>query len=174
MNNHSSASQPPSNLQNAGASSDDGLAILHPVPITLEDHTVNPSENSSGLWARRAEVVDYAIVSGSRTRAGAYVAWNCHVETFEVCARPAGINQQSPRADGMDLSGRPVYRSKAVCSRISSACIRHSVLICTYVCSYSEFFLLHEQLKKTFPKFAKYLPDLPPKSVICMLPWKLG
>jgi len=31
---------------------------------------------------------------------------------------------------------------------------------------YSEFFLLHEQLKATFPRSVKYLPDLPPKSVI--------
>jgi hypothetical protein len=56
------------------------------MPITLVDHTVTPSENSPSLWARNAKVVDYVIVSGSRTRAGAYVAWNCLIETFEVCA----------------------------------------------------------------------------------------
>jgi len=60
------------------------LQLLAPAPITLEDHTVTPGENTPGLWARRAQVVDYAIVSGSRTRAGAYVAWNCLIETFEV------------------------------------------------------------------------------------------
>ncbi|KAL7273992.1 hypothetical protein RUND412_003127 [Rhizina undulata] len=49
----------------------------------LIDHTITPSENSPGLWARRVNVVDYVIVSGSRTRAGAYVAWNCLIETFE-------------------------------------------------------------------------------------------
>jgi len=69
-----------------GRDDDDGgaLRILSPAPITLEDHTVEPGENTAGLWARRALVVDYAIVSGSRTRAGAYVAWNCLIETFEV------------------------------------------------------------------------------------------
>jgi hypothetical protein len=65
------------------------LQILSPAPITLEDHTVEPGENTPGLWARRAQVVDYAIVSGSRTRAGAYVAWNCLIETFEV-GSPSG------------------------------------------------------------------------------------
>lgn len=54
-----------------------------PIQITLEDHTENPGENSAGIWARSARVVNYVIVSGSRTRAGAYVAWNCYVETFE-------------------------------------------------------------------------------------------
>lgn len=65
------------------------LRMLSPAPITLEDHTVEPGENTPGLWARRALVVDYAIVSGSRTRAGAYVAWNCLIETFEV-GSPSG------------------------------------------------------------------------------------
>lgn len=108
-----------------GRDDDDGgaLRILSPAPITLEDHTVEPGENTAGLWARRALVVDYAIVSGSRTRAGAYVAWNCLIETFE----------------GAQFTVRKRY---------------------------SEFFLLHEQLKATFPRSVKYLPDLPPKSVI--------
>ncbi|KAI5798931.1 Phox homologous domain-containing protein [Geopyxis carbonaria] len=101
------------------------MSYLNPSPmaITLEDHTVSPSENSSGLWARSAHVVDYAIVSGSRTRAGAYVAWNCHIETFE--------------------GARFTIRKR-----------------------YSEFFLLREQLKSTFPKSLTYLPVLPPKSVV--------
>lgn len=61
---------------------DDGE--FHPFTIKLIDHTVVPSENSPGIWARSAKVVDFVIVSGSRTRAGAYVAWNCSIETFEV------------------------------------------------------------------------------------------
>lgn len=61
---------------------DDGA--FHPLTIKLIDHTIIPSENSPGIWARNAKVVDYVIVSGSRTRAGAYVAWNCSIETFEV------------------------------------------------------------------------------------------
>ncbi|TGZ83909.1 PX-domain-containing protein [Ascodesmis nigricans] len=59
------------------------LSYADPCPISLEDHTVAPTENSPGLWARSARVVDYAIVSGSRTRAGAYVIWSCAIETFE-------------------------------------------------------------------------------------------
>lgn len=61
---------------------DDGT--FSPLTIKLIDHTIIPSENSPGIWARSAKVVDHAIVSGSRTRAGAYVAWNCSIETFEV------------------------------------------------------------------------------------------
>lgn len=57
---------------------------FHPLTIKLIDHTIIPSENSPGIWARSAKVVDYVVVSGSRTRAGAYVAWNCSIETFEV------------------------------------------------------------------------------------------
>ncbi|KAH8151291.1 uncharacterized protein LAJ45_04493 [Morchella importuna] len=56
---------------------------FHPLTIKLIDHTIIPSENSPGIWARSAKVVDYLIISGSRTRAGAYVAWNCSIETFE-------------------------------------------------------------------------------------------
>jgi hypothetical protein len=70
---------------------DDDLQVLAPAPITLEDHTVSPGETTPGLWARSARVVDYAIVSGSRTRAGAYVAWNCLIETFEVCHWPSSL-----------------------------------------------------------------------------------
>jgi hypothetical protein len=70
---------------------DDDLQILAPAPITLEDHTISPGETTAGLWARSARVVDYAIVSGSRTRAGAYVAWNCLIETFEVCLSPPSL-----------------------------------------------------------------------------------
>lgn len=57
---------------------------FYPLTIKLIDHTIIPSENSPGIWARSAKVVDYLIISGSRTRAGAYVAWNCSIETFEV------------------------------------------------------------------------------------------
>ncbi|PWW73322.1 PX-domain-containing protein [Tuber magnatum] len=60
----------------------DGDETLKTMPITLVDHTITPSENSPSLWARSAKVVDYVIVAGSRTRVGAYVAWNCSIETF--------------------------------------------------------------------------------------------
>lgn len=64
--------------------------------IVLEDHTLDPTDNSSGLWARSARVVDYIIVGGGKQNAamapGAYVAWNCVIETFEVgCCRRWGM-----------------------------------------------------------------------------------
>ncbi|KAF8543415.1 Phox homologous domain-containing protein [Trichophaea hybrida] len=103
----------------------DGLEVLQPVPITLEDHTVTPGENSPGLWARSAQVVDYTIISGSRTslKKGAFVSWNCVIQTFE----------------GAQFTVRKRYAS---------------------------FFLLHSQLKMSFPRSAQYLPNLPPKSLI--------
>lgn len=75
-----------------GYDNGDDLEVLQPVPITLEDHTVTPGENSPGLWARSAQVVDYTIISGSRTslKKGAFVSWNCVIQTFEVCIHRAG------------------------------------------------------------------------------------
>lgn len=70
---------------------DGGLQVLPPTPITLEDHTVTPGENSPGLWARSACVADYTIVSGtSRTglKRGDFVSWNCSIQTLEVSPRP--------------------------------------------------------------------------------------
>jgi hypothetical protein len=79
------------------------------MPITLVDNTITPSENSPSLWARNAKVVDYVIVSGSRTRAGAYVAWNCSIETLEVCA----IQTPSPLSTELGLIsfGLAVHRA---------------------------------------------------------------
>lgn len=74
------------------APDDDGAGRSR-AAITLIDHTDgNPSEHSGGLWARSARVVDYIIISGSRTRAGAYVAWNCEIITFEVRLLPGGVH----------------------------------------------------------------------------------
>ena len=57
-----------------------------PPPIRLEDHTEEPSEQSGALWAKSVTILDYVIVSGSKTGVGAYVVWNCKVETLDVCA----------------------------------------------------------------------------------------
>lgn len=59
------------------------LTFLAPAPITLVDHTIDPSERSSAAFARNVFIGDYTIVSGSPLRAGAYVVWNCTVETLE-------------------------------------------------------------------------------------------
>lgn len=56
--------------------------------ITLEDHTEDPySETSRGLWAKSVTIDDYAVVQG-KTGIGAYVVWNCKVQTLDVC-RPS-------------------------------------------------------------------------------------
>ncbi|KAF3926365.1 hypothetical protein AA313_de0202817 [Arthrobotrys entomopaga] len=59
------------------------MVSLQPSPINLIDHTVEPSERSSAAFARSVIVGDYTIISGSPLRAGAYVVWNCTVETLE-------------------------------------------------------------------------------------------
>lgn len=125
-----------------------GLQVLQPTPITLEDHTVTPGENSPGLWARSACVVDYTIVSGtSRTglKRGDFVSWNCSIQTLEVSP------PHSRLADNSGLTG-PQGAHFTVRKR------------------YASFFQLHSQLKTTYPKAAQYLPSLPPKSLICRWP----
>ncbi|KAK6538000.1 PX domain-containing protein ypt35 [Orbilia ellipsospora] len=59
------------------------MTYLQPSPINLVDHTVEPSERSAAAFARSVIVGDYTIISGSPLRAGAYVVWNCTVETLE-------------------------------------------------------------------------------------------
>lgn len=51
--------------------------------ITLEDHTADPDcETSRGLWARSVIIDDYAVVQGV-TGIGAYVVWNCTIQTLD-------------------------------------------------------------------------------------------
>ncbi|KAJ5156588.1 hypothetical protein N7492_009391 [Penicillium capsulatum] len=55
----------------------------HSALITLEDHTTDPeSETSRGLWARSVEIEDHVVVQG-KTGVGAYVVWNCHIQTLD-------------------------------------------------------------------------------------------
>lgn len=52
--------------------------------ITLEDHTADPdSETSRGLWARSVSIEDHVVVQG-KTGVGAYVVWNCRIQTLDV------------------------------------------------------------------------------------------
>lgn len=60
------------------------IAINRPPPITLEDHTEEPSEQSRSLWAKGVIVDDYVTVSGNVAGVGDYVVWNCKVETLDV------------------------------------------------------------------------------------------
>ncbi|KAF2118415.1 Phox homologous domain-containing protein [Lophiotrema nucula] len=54
-----------------------------PRPILLEDHTDEGSEQCKALWAKHVTVDDYVIVSGTAPGLGAYVSWNCTVETLD-------------------------------------------------------------------------------------------
>jgi len=55
-----------------------------PRPITLEDNTETNLDRSSALWARSVTIDDYVLVQGNRTGLGAYVVWNCKVQTLDV------------------------------------------------------------------------------------------
>jgi hypothetical protein len=62
-------------------------STARPPPISLEDHTEGHSDTSGALWARDITVEDYVIVRGGTTGIGAYVVWNCKVQTLNVGAR---------------------------------------------------------------------------------------
>ncbi|KAF9894315.1 PX domain-containing protein ypt35 [Aspergillus nanangensis] len=60
-------------------------SLGQPPGITLEDHTEDPnSETSRGLWARSVSVDDHVVVQG-KTGIGAYVVWNCTIQTLDGC-----------------------------------------------------------------------------------------
>ena len=52
-------------------------------PIRLEDHS--EAADSKHLWAKHVAIDDYVII-GSPPAIGAYVVWNCTVETLDVSA----------------------------------------------------------------------------------------
>ncbi|KAF2831105.1 PX-domain-containing protein [Ophiobolus disseminans] len=54
-----------------------------PTPISLEDHTDQFSEQCRVLWAKSVTIDDYVVVSGTAPGLGAYVVWNCTVETLD-------------------------------------------------------------------------------------------
>ncbi|CBX95219.1 predicted protein [Plenodomus lingam JN3] len=55
----------------------------HPTPIGLEDHTDEGSDQCKVLWAKSVTIDDYVVVSGTAPGLGAYVVWNCTVETLD-------------------------------------------------------------------------------------------
>lgn len=59
-----------------------------PRPILLEDHTDEGTEQCKALWAKHVTIDDYVIVSGTAPGLGAYVVWNCTVETLNVSFSP--------------------------------------------------------------------------------------
>lgn len=59
-------------------------------PITLEDHTGDPTcETNRGLWASGVKIDNYVVVEG-KSGVGSYVVWNCKIDTLDVCAE-AGV-----------------------------------------------------------------------------------
>ena len=59
--------------------------IPRPAPqggIRLEDHTAEDSERGRACWARSVAVRDHVVVGSGL---GAYVVYNCVVETANVC-----------------------------------------------------------------------------------------
>ncbi|KAJ5114515.1 hypothetical protein NUU61_000274 [Penicillium alfredii] len=59
------------------------ISVGRAAPITLEDHTTDPdSETSRGLWASSVSVDDHVVVQG-KTGVGAYVVWNCSIQTLD-------------------------------------------------------------------------------------------
>jgi hypothetical protein len=61
-----------------------------PTPISLEDHTDDGSEQCKALWAKGVTIDDYVVVSGTAPGLGAYVVWNCTVETLDVSLKSEG------------------------------------------------------------------------------------
>jgi len=49
----------------------------------MEDNTQPNSPSQSGLWAKTVSIEDYVIVRGNPTGLGAYVVWNCRVQTLD-------------------------------------------------------------------------------------------
>ena len=58
-------------------------SLDNPPPITLQDHTEIDSPSSSGLWAKAVSIDDYVVIRGNPTAIGAYVVWNCKVQTLD-------------------------------------------------------------------------------------------
>lgn len=80
-----------------------------PRPILLEDHTDEGSEQCKALWAKHVTIDDYVIVSGSAPGLGAYVVWNCTVETLDVSMPAPGRCGAAP------------LTSSSMCDRLTSA-----------------------------------------------------
>ncbi|KAH8725356.1 Phox homologous domain-containing protein [Phaeosphaeriaceae sp. PMI808] len=54
-----------------------------PTPISLEDHTDEGSDQCRVLWAKGVTIDDHVVITGTAPGLGAYVVWNCTVETLD-------------------------------------------------------------------------------------------
>lgn len=59
------------------------VSVDRPPAITLEDNTQPNSPSQSGLWAKTVSIEDYVVVRGNPAGLGAYVVWNCRVQTLD-------------------------------------------------------------------------------------------
>ena len=58
------------------------ISHLRPPLIGLEDHSEEDDELGKACWAKHATVDDYVVITGA-TGIGAYVVWNCTIETIK-------------------------------------------------------------------------------------------
>ena len=139
-----------------------------PPPITLEDHTEEPSEQSDSLWAKGVAIDDYVLVSGNTPNVGNFIVYNCKIDTLDV----------SPSLHSLDMLSQFIGRCDLPAVQGGSMTIRKRSLIGLYFqvtsadhwcIRYSEFFDLQEKLLITFPNAQGAMPPLPPKSLICEL-----
>jgi hypothetical protein len=102
----------------------------------------------AGLWAQSIAIDDYVVVRGS-TGIGAYVVWNCRINTLQVRWSPS-----------MFVSDKVLFRQKLrwVGLKGNSMTVRMR---------YSEFVELREKLMRAFPRARSSMPVLPPKSAFC-------
>lgn len=64
------------------AASDVSMTGLGQRRITLEDHSDEFHEVGRACWAKHVTIDDYVVIGGGSI-AGAYVVWNCSVETLK-------------------------------------------------------------------------------------------
>lgn len=74
---------PPYWQHNRGASYATVASLDLAPRITLQDHTDIYSDTIGALWAKAIAVKDYVIIRGNVTGIGAYVVYNCTVQTLD-------------------------------------------------------------------------------------------
>jgi hypothetical protein len=145
--------------------SEASIDFKKPRGISLEDHTEEHSPSSNALWARNVTIADYVIVKGSKTGVGAYVVWNCQVQTLDVGTqlRLLSHDEGTNCAVADHFQGGPMTIRKRFVFRVSPS--SQSPHAHSY--RYSEFDDLRQKLAATFPHAGQAMPPLPPKSVVC-------
>jgi hypothetical protein len=71
--------------------------------IRLEDHTNEGSEQCKALWAKHVSIDDYVVIGGTPPGIGAYVVWNCTVETLDVSLPESCSSLAQPAARSINM-----------------------------------------------------------------------